>query len=109
MFRFCSENWHTLTFRCSTIFTDGKEVPITDKWRDKFHQAYLTLGGLGERVFGFCDLKLSHSDYIDKYLFERDEDNFAILNLRFLGLISLMDPPRSAVPDAVAKCRTAGF
>ena len=29
--------------------------------------------------------------------------------LRFLGLISMIDPPRAAVPDAVAKCRSAGI
>ena len=26
-----------------------------------------------------------------------------------MGLISMIDPPRAAVPDAVAKCRTAGI
>ncbi|GMS91868.1 hypothetical protein PENTCL1PPCAC_14044, partial [Pristionchus entomophagus] len=29
--------------------------------------------------------------------------------LRFVGLMSMIDPPRAAVPDAVAKCRTAGI
>lgn len=29
--------------------------------------------------------------------------------LSFLGLMSMLDPPRPAVPDAVAKCRTAGI
>ena len=95
--------------RCSTIYVNGKELPISDLWRDNFHKAYLTLGGLGERVLGFCDLKLSHSEYINKYLFEQDEANFPLQNLRFLGLISLMDPPRATVPDAVSKCRSAGI
>jgi len=31
-------------------------------------------------------------------LFEQDEANFPLNNLRFLGLISLMDPPRATVP-----------
>jgi sodium/potassium-transporting ATPase subunit alpha len=95
--------------RCSTILIQGKEVPLTEEWKDNFHKAYLTLGGLGERVLGFCDLRLSHSDYINKYLFEQDEANFPLSNLRFLGLISLMDPPRATVPDAVSKCRSAGI
>ena len=30
-------------------------------------------------------------------------------NLRFVGLISLIDPPRPQVPTAVAKCRSAGI
>ena len=35
--------------------------------------------------------------------------NFPLENLCFVGLVSLIDPPRAAVPDAVAKCRTAGI
>ena len=27
----------------------------------------------------------------------------------FLGLISLIDPPRDNVPDAIKKCKTAGI
>nr|BAC05228.1 unnamed protein product [Homo sapiens] len=30
-------------------------------------------------------------------------------NLCFVGLISMIDPPRAAVPDAVSKCRSAGI
>merc|ERR1739848_323814 len=30
-------------------------------------------------------------------------------NLRFVGLMSMIDPPRAAVPDAVMKCRSAGI
>merc|ERR1712029_64455 len=29
--------------------------------------------------------------------------------LRFVGLMSMIDPPRAAVPDAVSKCRSAGI
>ena len=38
--------------RCSTIMIQGKEVEMTDKYRDGFNAAYLELGGLGERVLG---------------------------------------------------------
>ena len=44
--------------RCSTILLDGKEHEMTAEWRDSFNQAYLELGGLGERVLGFCDYLL---------------------------------------------------
>ena len=44
--------------RCSMIVLDGKEHEMTAEWRDSFNQAYLELGGLGERVLGFCDYRL---------------------------------------------------
>lgn len=43
------------------------------------------------------------------FSFDADEPNFPLDGLRFLGLISMIDPPRAAVPDAVAKCRSAGI
>lgn len=38
--------------RCSTILINGEEKPLTEEWREAFNQAYLELGGLGERVLG---------------------------------------------------------
>jgi magnesium-transporting ATPase (P-type) len=42
--------------RCSTIFYKGKELPLDDRLKEEFESAYLELGGMGERVLGFCDL-----------------------------------------------------
>merc|ERR1712002_167999 len=38
-----------------------------------------------------------------------DDVNFPVDGLRFVGLMSMIDPPRAAVPDAVSKCRSAGI
>lgn len=38
--------------RCSTIMMHGKEQPMDDEMKDAFQNAYLELGGLGERVLG---------------------------------------------------------
>ncbi len=38
--------------RCSTILINGEEKPLGEDWKDAFNQAYLELGGLGERVLG---------------------------------------------------------
>ena len=43
------------------------------------------------------------------YPFDTDEENFPLTGLRFVGLMSMIDPPRAAVPDAVGKCRSAGI
>lgn len=77
--------------------------------KEAFNNAYLELGGLGERVLGFCDLQLPSDKYPISYKFNTDDVNFPVDNLRFVGLMSMIDPPRAAVPDAVAKCRSAGI
>merc|ERR1712172_414628 len=95
--------------RCSTIVVDGEEKDLTDEWKENFETAYMELGGLGERVLGFCDYRLDAEKFPENFAYDADEVNFPIDNLRFVGLISMIDPPRAAVPDAVAKCRSAGI
>ena len=95
--------------RCSTIVINGEEKEMTQDWKDAFNSAYMELGGLGERVLGFCDFMLDESEYPTGYPFDPDDANFPLDNLRFVGLMSMIDPPRAAVPDAVAKCRSAGI
>ena len=94
---------------CSTIFINGEEKPLDQHWRDRFQRAYEELGGMGERVLGFCDFRLSTNEFPRGFPFDSDEVNFPLKNLRFVGLMSMIDPPRAAVPDAVMKCRSAGI
>merc|ERR1719289_348361 len=77
--------------------------------KDAFNQAYLELGGLGERVLGFCDFTLPEDQFPQGFEFDPDEVNFPLEGLCFVGLMSMIDPPRAAVPDAVSKCRSAGI
>ncbi|KAL1245683.1 Sodium/potassium-transporting ATPase subunit alpha [Trichinella spiralis] len=95
--------------RCTTIMINGKEQPLTRDHREAFDRAYLELGCLGERVLGFCDYTLPLEKYPPGFAFDTTEVNFPLSGLRFLGLMSMIDPPRAAVPDAVAKCRSAGI
>ncbi|OTF77675.1 hypothetical protein BLA29_002373 [Euroglyphus maynei] len=91
--------------RCTTVLLDGDNRIIDEQFRNDFNAAYMELGGLGERVIGFCDYPLPIDKYPPGYPFDPDEENFPLDCLRFIGLISMIDPPRAAVPDAVAKCR----
>lgn len=95
--------------RCSTILVSGHDLELTQSWKDKFEESYEKLGGLGERVLGFCDYMLDAKEYPRGYPFDGDEENFPLTGLRFVGLMAMIDPPRAAVPDAVAKCRSAGI
>jgi len=94
--------------RCTTIHIDGHDLPMTQEWKDAFTNAYMELGGLGERVLGFCDHRLDKAKFPDGYPFDADDVNFPVTGLRFCGLMSMIDPPRAAVPDAISKCRSAG-
>lgn len=120
--------------RCSTIMIQGKEQPMDDEMKEAFQNAYLELGGLGERVLGegdriisryvflqlqtltfisflagFCHLFMPEDKYPKGFAFDTDDVNFHTDNLCFVGLMSMIDPPRAAVPDAVGKCRSAGI
>lgn len=58
---------------------------------------------------GFCHLFLPDEQFPEGFQFDTDDVNFPVENLCFVGLISMIDPPRAAVPDAVGKCRSAGI
>merc|ERR1712223_1047663 len=95
--------------RCTTIIVEGRELPMTEEWKNAFETAYMELGGLGERVLGFCDYMLPADKYPVGYPFDAEDVNFPLEGLRFVGLMSMIDPPRAAVPGAVSKCRSAGI
>ncbi|XP_019910600.1 sodium/potassium-transporting ATPase subunit alpha-1 [Esox lucius] len=95
--------------RCSTILIQGKEHPLDEVMMESFQNAYEELGGLGERVLGFCHFQLPDDHFPEGFEFDCEEVNFPTEGLCFVGLISLIDPPRAAVPDAVNKCRCAGI
>merc|ERR1711962_1947926 len=98
--------------RCSTILINGEERPLDKEQTDAYNQAYDELGGLGERVLGFCHYYLPADKFPVVFAFDPEaepEPNFPLSGLCFVGLMSMIDPPRAAVPDAVSKCRSAGI
>jgi sodium/potassium-transporting ATPase subunit alpha len=58
-------------------------------------------------VLGFAQCWLPRADFPVGFVFDAETGNFPTDRLCFVGLVSLIDPPRDAVPDAVAKCRAA--
>lgn len=79
-----------------------------------------TKGNHGERVLAFADYRLPLNEYPRDFPFDCDTINFHVnpyyenfnfptSGLRFLGLISLIDPPRPNVSEAIRKCRSAGI
>merc|ERR1712003_471949 len=67
------------------------------------------LGGMGERVLGFCHSFLDAKEYPKGYAFDNEDVNFPLEGLTFVGLMAMIDPPRANVPEAVARCKSAGI
>lgn len=49
--------------RCSSILIHGKEQPLDEELKDAFQNAYLELGGLGERVLGTLIVRETIASY----------------------------------------------
>lgn len=97
----------TIIKKCSTYHLNGQDIEMDQNFLDKFHAIYDTLGGYGERIIGFCDRKLDSFNVDHKIEFT--DSQIPKTHYRFLGLISFIDPPRPAVPNAVQECRLAGI
>ena len=95
--------------KCSTIMLGGKEVRLSEELKHNYEDAYRKLCNMGERVVGFCHFMLPERKYPLGYPFNSEDVNFPLNNFCFLGMISLVDPPRPGVPEAIARCRSAGI
>lgn len=93
--------------KCSTYYLNCEERQIDQKFMDRFHEIYDTIGGYGERIIGFCDKQLD--SFKTDHKIEFSDPQIPKQSYRFLGLISFIDPPRATVPIAVQECRLAGI
>lgn len=95
--------------------------PVDDAFRAQYTAVYESFGGQGERVLGFAMRNYKdnkrHSDcaasdphfneHLRTSLIGKDSGVTAIKDLVFVGLITLQDPPRPEVPQAVKDCQAA--
>jgi sodium/potassium-transporting ATPase subunit alpha len=94
--------------RCGVALVQGQERPVDQDFKNAFYYAVNALAGLGETVVAICDARLPPSRFPPGFQFNSHQVNFPITGYRMLGLMSLMDPPKASVPDAVIKIREAG-
>ncbi len=95
--------------RSASALVDGQERPLDDDYMTAFRYACSELGGLGERLVALADRRLEPEKFPPGFQFDPNHINFPLSGFRLLGIVSLMDPPRASVPDAVAKCQAAGI
>ncbi|CAB3251681.1 unnamed protein product [Arctia plantaginis] len=94
--------------RCATIAMGGRDEPMTKDMKSLAEHASEGLADTGERVLAFADLTLDPKKYPLNYEFDADNINFPIENLRLLGVMGLIDPPRAEVRRAIERVRAAG-
>ncbi|ORZ32782.1 P-type cation-transporting ATPase [Catenaria anguillulae PL171] len=95
---------------CSTILDDkGAVVPLTEEHKVNFNTAYEHMASKGHRVLAFAKFELPGSEYPESHEFVKEQKNFPMSGLTFVGLSSLEDPPKHGVREAVGHCRRAGI
>ncbi|GMQ94620.1 MAG: cation-translocating P-type ATPase [Acidimicrobiia bacterium] len=89
-----------LVERSGRVWTGDRTVPLDGRWTARIFEAEEVLAGSGMRVLGLAVKPLD--DYTDG---DPDVENDLIL----VGMFGLIDPPREAVPGAVAASLAAGI
>lgn len=85
--------------RCTTILINGRKEPIAKRHIDAIQRENQRCAQEGLRVLGFA-----YKNFNGTQVVLEDESN-----LTFIGLVSLMDPPRAESESAVAQCKMAGI
>jgi sodium/potassium-transporting ATPase subunit alpha len=102
--------------KCNRVLDEnGQEVPLTLEMREEIEHQQRQLSDNGERVLGCCSNVLDNNLFPEDYEYNSEAKNFPIGDGNeqypqlhcFIGMISLMDPPRVDVEDAIRRCREA--
>jgi Ca2+-transporting ATPase len=86
---------------CTSAWVDDKVVPLTAELRGRIEAKNEDLARNGLRVLGLAYRVLA--DLPAKPAVDNIE-----LDMVFVGMVGIIDPPRKEVRDAVAVCKTAG-
>ena len=81
---------------------DGEIVPITPEDFETASNANKEMANQAMRVLALCARRLDDDEDIH-------DVNVVESSFIFLGLVGIMDPPRSEVKDAIATCQKAGI
>jgi len=91
-----------LLARCNRILDNGTVRKITEKDKEKILKQNLAFADEALRVLGFAVKKIDTP--IRKYTTTNTE-----IDLIFVGLVGMIDPPREEVKGAIKTCKSAGI
>lgn len=98
--------------KCSHVLYKDREIPLDASQKKLINDANINFAKGGQRILGFGKYHLPRAQYPENYqfMFKGAYDlDIPMDKLIFVGLCSLIDPPRDSVPDAIKKCKTAGI
>lgn len=84
---------------CTHVLDNGKEVAITEAYKQAFTEASTAMGEKALRV-----LAAAYKN-VDGAIDPKEMEN----NLVFVGIVGMMDPPRVEVKDSIAEAKGAGI
>ncbi|KAI0730164.1 aminophospholipid-transporting P-type ATPase [Fomitopsis betulina] len=95
--------------KCSTYLKDGQMEPMSDEFKAAYDEAYNYMASRGHRVIACAQKLLSSEEYDAGYAFSKNDGNYPCEAYCFCGLISLEDPPKHGVREAIGTLRLAGI
>ncbi len=82
--------------KCNKYSEHGEVKELSEEYKKEMIQKYKDIAAAGHRMLAFAH-KATTTE-------KTEEQDFI-----FTGLIGMMDPPRKQIPEAIAKCQTAGI
>ncbi|EPS98398.1 hypothetical protein FOMPIDRAFT_41618 [Fomitopsis schrenkii] len=95
--------------KCSTYLKDGRMEPMSDEFKAAYDDAYNYMASRGHRVIACAQKLLPSEPYDMGYAFSKNDGNYPSEAYCFCGLISLEDPPKHGVREAIGTLRLAGI
>ncbi|KAI9508826.1 aminophospholipid-transporting P-type ATPase [Russula earlei] len=95
--------------KSTTYLKDGKVLPIDNVYKESYEAAYNYMASRGHRVIGCAQYLLPEDKYPVGHPFSKKDQNFPDSEYCFLGLVSLEDPPKHGVREAIGTLRLAGI
>ncbi|KAG6876170.1 hypothetical protein C0992_000603 [Termitomyces sp. T32_za158] len=95
--------------KCTTYLKDGVLCHITEEFSASFDEAYNYMASRGHRVIACAQSLLPEDKYPLNCHFSKNDGNYPSSDYCFVGLVSLEDPPKHGVREAIGKLRLAGI
>ena len=98
---------------CQYVWHEDQLKRMDDGWQSRIAAAHEKLAGSGMRVLGVAfrtlDVAPSAADNEKTNRWDTWPTEDIVQDLIFVGMLSMIDPPRPEVAESVARCRSAGI